>query len=107
MPCTLEAKGPKGHSSLSVTLSHSHPLSDGLPLSICHSKMTTELHHTCFSCSTDTMLHHLYIVQYGTVVESCGGRFESIHETIAAVTGKNKPNIENIGKRLKWGKSAC
>lgn len=37
VPSTLEAKGPKGHSSLSATPFHSLPLSDGLPQSICHS----------------------------------------------------------------------
>ncbi len=50
------------------------------------------------------MLHHLYIVQYCTVMESIvWGRFESMRETIAAVSDKNKPN-RKYSKRFNWGK---
>lgn len=83
------AKGPIGHSSLSATPFHPLPLSDGLPLFICHSKMTTELHHTYFSCSIDTMLQHLFIVQW-----YCNGKHSvrRIWRQKSTVTDQNKPN---------------
>lgn len=55
MPGSLEARGPRGQGTLSVTPFPPLPHPDCLPVSICHSEMTTQLHHTSIPHGTDTI----------------------------------------------------